>query len=115
MTFDALLTHRVTITRVTYNEAAKDDRGQPARVETTVTDVPCLVQPRTERETPDSRSAGAPIGDHVVFMRQRDLDPQDVITWETARLEITGIRNYDFGSVPHLEVDCRRIAPPITT
>ena len=113
MSFDSLLTHIVTHQTVTYNEATPDDRGQPAR-SVTSEDVAAMVQPKTEREIVQSRSAGAPIGDLTVFMRERTITPKDVLVWEGTRLEILGIEHHAYGSVPHLEIDVRRISDPVT-
>ena len=113
MSFDSLLVHTVTVQTVTYDENSPDERGMPARSVTSV-DVAAMVQPKTEREIVNSRSAGAPIGDLTVFMRERTIKPSDVLIWEGKRLEILGIEDHAYGSVPHLELDVRRISDPVT-
>jgi hypothetical protein len=67
------------------------------------------VQPKPAREVADTRSAGVPVADHVIFLEPMTLSEADHFLYGGDRLEIVGIRNYRFGHTPHLEVDARRI------
>lgn len=104
------LVHDLTIQRVTYDEGTDDTYGQPT-AHTTTTAVKGLVQPKSAREMEDSRSAGAQVSDHVIFLSlDADLDGSDEIRHGQLRYQPTGIRRFDFGSLQHLEVDARRVA-----
>jgi len=114
MSFYARLVHDLTIIRNAYG-GTDDDYGQPELTATT-TAVRGLVQPRTGDEAPDTRSAGAGVSDHVVFLPiTTDIQGSDSIIWhrpdrENPRLEVTNVRAFEFGSTPHLEVDCRAVS-----
>lgn len=116
MSFDSLLQHTVTIERASYDNASLDEYRQPTP-STTTTDVAAMVQPRIRgaREVIDSRSAGVPIADHRVFLREVAITPKDAIIWDGKRFEILGIEHHAYGSVPHLELDVRLIGEPVTT
>lgn len=116
MSFDTLLQHTVTIERTTFDADALDEYRQPVSSTSTV-DVAAMVQPRIRgaREVLDSRSAGVPIADHRVFLRETEVTPKDSILWEGKRFEILGIEHHAYGSVPHLELDVRLIGEPATT
>lgn len=113
MSFARRLIHRVTIIRVPLDDAveSRDEIGQPAEGEPVrIEHVPALVQPKTARELADYRSAGAEVGAWTIFMLPQELYASDALEREdgaTAGLpfEITGIRRYEFGRSPHLEVD----------
>lgn len=109
--------HELVIRRTTYDDtpAARDAAGQPtASVDTT--DVKGLVQPRRVSEVDDSRSAGSEISDHVVFLPiGTDVIHADAIDWGDSRLQVTGVRRFEFGRLQHLEVDARLVtSTPVT-
>lgn len=85
-----------------------DERGMPEVGLPDETSMKGLVQPKTVREIALTNQAGAEIGDHTVF-----LQPMEIPTgaWirdaDGRRLDITGVRRFDFGRTPHLEVDAR--------
>jgi SPP1 family predicted phage head-tail adaptor len=90
-----------------------DDYGQPIRTFTDLATVPGLIQPRTTREAIASHQAGAEVGEHVIFMARRDVTTADRIRATDGTLyEITGIRDFAFGGLAHLELDARRIESP---
>lgn len=109
--------HDLTIRRTTFDDsvASRDDDGQPAKTVTTSA-VKGLVQPRRADELDDSRSAGSEVSDHVVFLPvDTDLRHADAIDWGTRRLQVTGVRSFEFGRLQHLEVDARLVtATPAT-
>jgi hypothetical protein len=109
--------HDLVIRRTDFDDsvAARDDAGQPSRTVTT-SEVKGLVQPRRAQELPDSRSAGAEVSDHVVFLPVgTDLVHADAIDWGDRRLQITGIRPFEFGRLQHLEVDARLVTATAVT
>lgn len=114
MPFAARLIHSLTIVRTTFDdtESARDEYQQPAESTETI-EVRGLVQPRSADEIADSRSAGAEIATHVVFLQPIPLYPADALLWNDTdqRLEITGIRSFLFGRSPHHEVDVRSVTP----
>lgn len=108
MSFGSRLIH--TLTHVaTPPSGIDDDYGQPIPGTPVETELRGLVQPRSVREMADTRSAGADIGDHVIFLFPMTLSPADHFLYAGARFDITGIRSYEFGRTPHLEVDAQRI------
>jgi hypothetical protein len=75
-------------------------------------DVPGLIQPKAAREIALISQAGAQLSDHTVFLQPQTLSNAAYIRYATDdgdRYEIVGIRYFNFGQDPHLEVDCRRI------
>lgn len=115
MSFAALLVHPLAIVEPAYG--SDDEYGQPSAGTPTVTLVRGMVQPRSAREVVLASQAGAEISDHVVFLRPRriatgayiaDADASGVLAGGR-RFDITGIRSFEFGSAPHLEVDCRLV------
>jgi hypothetical protein len=110
VSFAARLIHELTHV-ATPEGPTRDDYGQPDAGTPVTTAVKGLVQPKSAREIADSRSSGAALGDHVVFLEPMTLSEADHFLYGTDRLEIVGIRRYEFGRTPHLEVDARRITP----
>lgn len=108
MSFAARLIHDLTHV-VTPGTGADDDYGQPGAGTPVTASVRGLVQPKSARELADTRSAGAALGDHVIFLAPMTLTEADHFLYGDDRLEIVGIRRYEFGRTPHLEVDARRI------
>lgn len=109
MSFAARLIHELTHV-ATPPTAVDDDYGQPTPGTPVSTAIRGLVQPKSAREMADTRSAGAVIADHVVFLAPMALTEADYFVHGADRLDIVGIRRYEFGGTPHLEVDARRIA-----
>ena len=95
---------------------ATDEYGQPIPGEPTVTLVSGLIQPKGQREVREialTSQAGAMLSDHTVYLARQTLSNAAYIRYEpddSDRYEITGIRDYNFGTVnDHLEVDCKRV------
>jgi hypothetical protein len=117
MSFAARLVHPLAIVRTQFDDEAdaRDDHGQPVAQEPTRSLVNGLVQPRSARnarEVPQTHQAGAMVSDHVIFLELVDLIGADAIEHEPddgRRYEVIGIRRYDFGRSPHLEVDARMV------
>jgi head-tail adaptor len=107
--------HDLVIERVSYDEGTLDEARQPTAA-TSTTAVKGLVQPRAVREMPDPRSAGAEVGDHVIFLPiATDIRHADRVTWDDRRLNVVGVRRFDFGALRHLEVDAQLVtATPVT-
>lgn len=112
MSFASRLIHALTITTVTFSTNPNDDDayGQPEPSTSDVT-VKGLVQPKTAQELADSRSAGTEVGDFTIFLSPMDLDASAAIAYDGDRFSIKGIRAFDFGTSPHLEVDAQRVGP----
>ncbi len=103
-----MFVHALTIERVTYGSGT-DEYGQPTRT-VTESDVQGLIQPKTAREMDDARSAGSLVSDHVIFLAlDANLDGSDAILHGEARYQPVGIRRFDFGRLPHLEVDALKV------
>lgn len=89
-----------------------DDYGQPVADDPVVTLVAGLVQPKSAREIAQTNQAGAQLADHTIFLAYQTLPGAAYIRFEPDdgdRYEVSGVRQYNFGRDPHLEVDCRRI------
>lgn len=89
-----------------------DEYGQPVAGDPTTVDVAGLIQPKTAREIALVSQAGAQVSDHTVFLQPQTLSNAAYIRYATDdgdRYEIVGIRYFNFGQDPHLEVDCRRV------
>lgn len=108
MSYTSLLVHDVTIVRPAFTDT-EDEYGQPVPGAPVSSTARAMVQPKGAREADDSRDAGVPIGDHVIFLPLMALDPQSAIIYDGSRYEIVAVRRIAFGSAPHLEVDARRI------
>ena len=107
--------HTITHTHTPLDDGDPDEYGQPTSGTSVETTVRGLVQPRSVREMADSRSAGSEVADHVIFLPRMALDPADSLTYAGELYLITGIRDFDFGALPHVEVDARRVAPAAVT
>lgn len=101
--------HDVTRVRTALDSSNLDDYGQPTPGASTSATFNGLIQPQVAREEEDSRSAGAEVADHVIFLPVIDLAPSDFLESGGERYEIRGIRRFEFGGLAHLEVDARRI------
>lgn len=109
MSFAGLLVHPLAIvTPVAASPADVDEYGQPVAGEPDVALVSGMVQPKTAREIALVSQAGAEVSDHTIYLLPRPLSAAAHIRDEPdagRRFEITGIRSFEFGSAPHLEVD----------
>jgi hypothetical protein len=92
-----------------------DGYGHPVAGDPVVTLVVGLIQPKSAREIALTSQAGAMLSDHVVFLLPQTLSNAAYIRYEPDdgdRYEIVGIRTFDFGRDPHLEVDAKRVLSP---
>src|SRR5512144_2422479 len=105
------LIHSLTIVTPS-TTGAVDEYGQPVAGDPTTVNVPGLIQPKTAREIALISQAGAQLSDHVVFLQPQALSNAAYIRTnpdDGDRFEIVGIRYFNFGRDPHLEVDCKRL------
>jgi hypothetical protein len=116
MSFSSQLVHPLAIvTPVPAEPADVDEYGQPTAGTPVVELVSGMVQPKTARELAQANQAGAEIGDHTIFLLTRRLSNAAWIRDEPdsgRRFDIVGIRSFEFGSAPHLEVDARLVGLP---
>lgn len=110
MSFTSLLVHDLTIVHAP-GDGAVDEYNLPTAGTLVQTAVKGMIQPKTAREVADSRSAGVHIGEYTIFLEPTEVQPRDAVMFDGFRYEITGIRDLQYGTVPHLEVDARRIGP----
>ena len=106
------LIHSLAIVSPTRDAEDIDEYGQPVAGEPIVTTVKGLVQPKSAREIALTSQAGAEVSDHTIFLMPQTLSGAAYIRFEPDtgdRYEISGIRSFEFGKDPHLEVDARRI------
>lgn len=111
MSFAARLVHTLVIVSPS-DEETFDDYGHPEPGTPTTVEVNGLVQPKRTREIALESQGGGVVSDHVIFLAPRTLSANSYIRFEPDtgdRYEITGIRSYDFGRTPHLEVDAKRV------
>lgn len=99
------------------DDADLDEYGQPIVTFPTgsATATVGLIQPKTAREIALASQAGAAIGNHTIFMARQTLSTADRIRDVTDSADgplyqILGIRDFNFGGLPHLEVDAVRTA-----
>lgn len=113
MSFASLLTHSLAIvTPTTPDPDNVTEWGQPVAGTPTTEQVKGLVEPRTATEVALTTQGGAPVSDHTIFLLPRPLSAAAYIRDDPdtgRRFEITGIRSFEYGSAPHLEVDCRLV------
>lgn len=114
MSFAALLTHPLAIVTPSIPDPDDvDEWGVPARttsVEYVNGLVQPLVQPRTGREMTASHQAGTELSSHTIFLLPRNIGQGAWIRDEPdagRRFDITGVRSFEYGSAPHLEVDVK--------
>jgi hypothetical protein len=111
VSFAGLLVHPLAI--VTPVPTASDDEyGQPVAGTPDVEYVNGMVQPKTAREIAQTNQAGAEFSDHTIFLLPRRIDPAAYIRDDPdagRRFDIMGIRSFEFGSVPHLELDVKLV------
>jgi len=120
MSFAGRLVHRLAIIAATTGDPNDvddlDDYGHVTELGETVTAVRGLVQPRTVKEITAISQAGAAVGDHVIFLLPTNLpgnaylvdaDEDGVPLAAGRRFDVVGVRSFEFGRSPHLEVDVR--------
>lgn len=120
MSFARRLIHWVGIvTPAQGNPEDPDDLDDHGNVESAgpdaVTIVRALIQPRTVEEIASISQAGLEVSDHIVFMSPRRIPPSayfqdadaDGILPGGRRFEVLGVRSFEFGRSPHLEIDVR--------
>lgn len=108
MSLAGLLTHSLSLVSPTFTTA----NGETSQTGTTTVAVAGLVQPRSAEEIAALSQAGAEVSTHVVFLELREI-PNGAWISDSAgrRYDITGVRRFEFGSAPHLEVDARLVTP----
>lgn len=111
MGFGDRLIHDLVVIRTPLDDDVedRDEYGQPTPGEPVRTEVRGLVQPLGAREVPATSEAGTEMTDHRIFLAPMDLLASDAIEHSGRRYEVKGIRRFEFGSTPHLEVDARLI------
>lgn len=113
MSFAARLIHKLAV--VTPTPGPADESGHSTEGTPVVEEVNGLVQPRRATEVALLSQAGAPLSDHIVFLAPRALSQSAYIRFnpdDGRRYEIVGIRSFEFGKSPHLEVDSRLVGSP---
>lgn len=113
MPLAGLLSHRLAVVTPTFEVV----NGETTPTGQSVDPVDGLVQPRSAAEVAALSQAGAEVSTHVVFLELRELaagawisdNPADVAAGH--RYDVTGVRRFEFGSAPHLEVDARLVKP----
>lgn len=113
MSFGARLIHSLAIVAPTFPDSDDvDEYGQPVPGDPTVTAVRGLVQPKTARELAAVSQGGAESSDHTIFMLPRRLPAAAYIRDEPdagRRFDVVGVRSFEFGRSPHLEVDAKLV------
>jgi len=117
LSFASLLVHPLAlISPTTPDPDDVDERGHPLPGTPTVTLLNGMVQPKTAQqsafEAQATGQAGAEISTHVIFLLPRQIPPGSWLRDEPdagRRFDITGVRSFGFGSVPHLEVDVKLV------
>ena len=113
--FGSKLIHRLAIVTPT-TAGTEDDYGHPEEGVPDVEYVDGLVQPKTAREMQLVSQGGVPFSDHTIFMADRQITGNAYIRDDPdagRRFEITGIRSFEFGIAPHLEIDARLVGSPL--
>ena len=113
MSFAGLLVHPLAIvTPVAATPGSDDEYGQPTPGTPEVVQVNGMVQPKTAREISQVNQAGAEYSDHTIYLLPRRLSADAYIRDDPdagRRFDIVGIRSFEFGSAPHLEVDVKLV------
>ena len=110
------LVHRISIERPV--SSGEDDYGHAIVSYEELEEVDGLIQPKSSREVANLLQAGAVVGEYTVFLFRRDLTAADRLRDVTTDpggpvYQITGIRDFAFGRLAHLEVDAHRIGAPV--
>jgi hypothetical protein len=119
VSFSSLLVHPLAIVTPEpqgnpLDVANLDDEGNVVPGTPSVELVRGMVQPRTAKEMAQAANAGSELTAWTIFLLPRALsatayitDADDVgVLAGGRRFQIVGIRPYNYGSAPHLEVDC---------
>jgi hypothetical protein len=113
MSYASLMVHPLAIvTPETPDPDNVDGYGQPVAGTPTVTQVRGMVQPKSAREIALTSQGGAETGDFTIFLPSMHVSGAAYIRDEPAtgrRFEIVGVRSFEFGTVPHLEVDAKLV------
>ena len=123
MSFASLLTHRLAVVQPVaagdpLQASGLGEYGQPLPAAPVSRAVLGLVQPRTAREVDNTLQSGVETSDHVIFLLPQKLAAVGWIADADAsgnpipggrRFDIVGVRSYEFGSQPHLEVDVKLV------
>lgn len=118
MSFRSLLVHDLALVAPS-DEGTLDADGQPEKGDRVITPVRGLVQPKSvlarARERALEGEAGPLIGSHDIFLELMTIpagawisdNPADVDAGR--RYDVVGVRRYEFGTSPHLEVDAQLV------
>lgn len=120
MSFAARLVHRLAIVTPAplgdpEDVADLDAYGDVAEGPLDVVLVRGLVQPRRTEEIAAISQAGLELSDHVIFLEPRvvpegawiaDADDAGVLA-DGRRFDVVGVRSFEYGRTPHLEVDAK--------
>lgn len=115
MSFSSRLIHSLAI--VTPSDTGEDAFGQGDGLGSVTVLVPGLVQPRSAREMALINEGGPGVSDHVIFLLPQELSQAAYIRFDPddgRRYEVHGIRSFEYGGSPHLEVDARLVGQPET-
>ena len=110
------LVHLLTIVTPTDDVGdATDEYGQPIPGIPTTVLVRGLIQPKTTREVALISQGGPALSDHTIFLLPQVVSTLAYIRYEPDdgdRYQIVGVRYFNFGRTPHLEVDAKRVQSP---
>ena len=122
MSFERRLVHRLALVEPNpdgdpTDSDNLDEYGQAVAGEPTVTLLWGLVQPRTSKEQAAASQGGAEYSDHTIYLMPRSLVAAGYLADADAdgplatgrRFDIVGVRSFEFGGSPHLEVDCKLV------
>ena len=115
MSFSDRLIHSLAIVTPVPAIGSGDEYGHSVPGAPTTEYVYGLVQPRRASEIAAITQAGEPFSDHLIFLESITLSQAAYIRDEPntgRRFEIVGIRSFEFGMSPHLEVDARLVGNP---
>lgn len=89
-----------------------DEYGHQVEGTPDVIQIRGLVQPKTAREIAAVTQAGAEYSDHTIYLLPRRVSGAGYIRDDPdagRRFDIVGVRSFEFGRSPHLEVDCKLV------
>jgi len=116
MSFTARLIHTLAIVTPTDDvDLDVDEYGQPVPGIPTTVLVRGLIQPKSTREVALISQGGPALSDHTIFLLPRVVSTAAYIRYEPDdgdRYQIVGVRYFNFGRSPHLEVDAKRVVSP---
>lgn len=116
MSFAARLIHSLAIVTPTDDVGEDTDiYGHPvAGIPTTVL-TRGLIQPKSTREVAQISQGGPALSDHTIFLLPQALSTLAYIRYQPDdgdRYQVVGVRYFNFGRSPHLEVDAKRVVSP---